>query len=131
MNIQPTPQTSSVHHAGSSLESANQKNMDGIESLSLKEKDVVNGSSDLGKSQIGTRDIRDINDTLVHTPSELSFSYDKDADQVIVQIVDKSSKEVLKQIPSKESVEIAKALREMSQNSETELPKGIFISKKV
>lgn len=45
--------------------------------------------------------------------SELNFEFNKDADMLVVKIIDKDSKEIIRQIPSEVSVKLAKALSEV------------------
>ncbi len=56
--------------------------------------------------------VREANASLQSRSVGLQFELDRDADKVIVKVVDRASGEVIRQIPTEEVVRIAKALGE-------------------
>lgn len=54
--------------------------------------------------------VREVNASLESRSVGLQFEVDKDADRVIVKVVDRESGEVIRQIPTEEVVRIAKVL---------------------
>jgi flagellar protein FlaG len=54
--------------------------------------------------------IEDINKTMGTLAANLEFSYDSDADQVVVKVVNETTSEIIRQMPTEEALEIAKAL---------------------
>lgn len=62
-----------------------------------------------------------INDFVESMSTDLQFSFDKDADRMVVKVLSRKDGEVIRQIPSREALEIAKALDTL---------KGLIIRKK-
>lgn len=54
--------------------------------------------------------VKDINNTINALSQNLEFTVDRDADRVVVKIVDLNTKEVLRQIPTEVTLEISKSL---------------------
>ncbi|AJE02410.1 flagellar protein FlaG [Geobacter pickeringii] len=51
-----------------------------------------------------------INEFIESMATDLQFSFDKDADRMVVKVLSRKDGEVIRQIPSREALEIAKAL---------------------
>ena len=62
-----------------------------------------------------------INDFIESMTTDLQFSFDRDAERMVVKVLSRRDGEVIRQIPSKEALEIAKALDTL---------KGLIIRKK-
>lgn len=54
-----------------------------------------------------------LNDLMLNGQRSLSFSVDKNADQVVVQVVDKSTQELVRQIPTPEALKLAQHIEGM------------------
>ncbi|MBI3711431.1 MAG: flagellar protein FlaG [Burkholderiales bacterium] len=54
--------------------------------------------------------VSDINKAIQALSQNLEFSVDKDANKVVVKVIDQQTKQVLRQIPTVEALEIAKSL---------------------
>lgn len=59
--------------------------------------------------------------------TELSFSVDRELNEVIIKITDKNTKEVIRQIPSEEMIDLAKRLQELESSGDV---KGIIVGLK-
>ncbi|WP_298271473.1 flagellar protein FlaG [Geobacter sp.] len=62
-----------------------------------------------------------INEFIESMTTDLRFSFDRDAERMVVKVLSRKDGEVIRQIPSKEALEIAKALDTL---------KGLIIRKK-
>ena len=59
--------------------------------------------------------VRELNQSMKASNSNLSFSVDQDTQQTVVSVMDSQTGEVIKQFPSKEAIAISKAIGEIQQ----------------
>ncbi|TAJ83564.1 MAG: flagellar protein FlaG [Gallionellaceae bacterium] len=59
--------------------------------------------------------VRDLNQSMKASNSNLAFSIDQDTQQTIVKVMDSKTGETIKQFPSKEAIAIAKAIGDIQQ----------------
>lgn len=81
-----------------------------------------------GLGHIGTDDLANkLGKLTQRLGTELSFSVDRDLNQVIVTVARQDTKEVIRQIPPEEVVELAKRLKEMESGGDM---KGVIVGLK-
>lgn len=59
--------------------------------------------------------VRELNQSMKASNSNLAFSVDQDTHQTVVSVMDSQTGEVIKQFPSKEAIAISKAIGEIQQ----------------
>lgn len=59
--------------------------------------------------------VRELNQSMRASNSNLAFSVDQDTQQTVVSVMDSQTGEVIKQFPSKEAIAISKAIGQIQQ----------------
>lgn len=59
--------------------------------------------------------VRELNQSMKASNSNLAFSVDQDTKQTVVSVMDSQTGEIIKQFPSKEAIAISKAIGEIQQ----------------
>jgi flagellar protein FlaG len=57
--------------------------------------------------------IREVNEHLAATHTELNFSVDKDTDQMVLKIINTKTDEVIRQIPSEDALRLASRISQL------------------
>ena len=81
--------------------------------VSLQENAQKNVTHKLASEEQVKSAVSDLNNTLEMLNVSRQFEVDKEADKIIVKILDSQRKEVIRQIPSEEAVKLSKNVREM------------------
>jgi len=106
-----------VHSAASSTWFANEGGSTAVAAPKSEPAPVERPAPEMRKPSIAELEsaVRELNQSMKASNSNLAFTVDPDTQQTIVSVKDSKTGEVIKQFPSKEAIAIAKAIGDIQQ----------------
>ncbi len=118
-SVQPQPLKKSTATAEASKSTETQKRQE-----IASEKSPTDFVKEASKEQLD-QTVTQLNGALQNVQRNLEFSIDKDAGQIVINVIDKETDKIVRQIPSEEVLELARNLHKISRQASEELEEQI------
>ena len=122
-SVQPQPLKKSIATAEAEAEASKSTETQERQEIA-SEKSPTDFVKEASKKQLD-QTVTQLNGALQNVQRNLEFSIDKDAGQIVINVIDKETDKIVRQIPSEEVLELARNLHKISRQASEELEEQI------